>query len=392
MPETLSQALTIALGRAFSWKPSAIGVAGPWSLTGDTPPGLTLSTTTGELSGTPTAAGTSAFVIANEGGDVTATLTLTVGAEAGDDEDVSIPLDFDLDTGLVTRPGEQEPATLYLGKIGDKLPVAIGFVRQGALKKITPTKLRIGVKEFEPERLIGLNGEGTDFDLVETAAGFRARTVIEFFRTDLGRLGQEYEGDFVSGTEVPAEIELSTLATLSTLPPEDTPAPELVSASVSVTNPSSVMTDTDNLVFSLPGGAGTYRFSAVFAHATYGVEFEWVDTVVDDGSGNFSVPNPTYLPRGKIRVDHGGGEWIEFHCRRVSVTAGSSQITLVMTSWYIGWKASWPTISGTLQVTAEMIAAPPTGVSPYDVDPGSFRRSSQSFRLRIERDLQPETE
>lgn len=394
MPETLHHSLTIALGREFAWRPTALGVSGPWESTGDLPGGLSLSATTGELSGVPTAAGDFSFSIANEGGDVTVTFSLTVGTDPGDDEDVSVPLDFDLDYGIVTRPGQKEPARIFLGKIGDKRPVAIGFHRAGALKKVTPTSLKIGVKEFEPERLYPLNGDGSGFELVETASGFRVKTVIEYLRADLARLGRDYEGDFVSGTVVPCEIELTTNATLNTLPPASTPLPVVVTATVNLTSHSGVMHDTDNLVFALPAGAGTYRFSANFVHATFGKEWSWVDTVVDDGAGNLSVPNPVYLPgrlESRVRVDYPSeGGWIETMIQRSTVTGGAGQITLQMVSSYTGYRTSFPTITGPLQVTAEMIAAPPVGVSPYDSSPGQFRVSSRSFELIIERDLQPE--
>lgn len=383
MSEALNQNLTVPVNRAFAWSP-ATSTPQPWSNTGTLPPGLSLDSDTGRLTGTPSLAGTYSFSISNNDDSVVVDFLMEVGSTGVKDEDVSIHLDFDLDTGLITRPGEDEPATLYLGKIGDRLPLAFGFKRGSSpLVQVSPTSLKVGAKEFEPEQLFALNGDGDEFDFVEYDNGPRVRTVIKFDRTELARLGTDYEGDFVSGTEVPAEVELRTPATVNTLPEGEDPVIEQGNFAVSHSDEYDLQAD--DVVLSI-GSAGTYRMKlrSDMSDSGFNFEREWTWTVVDDGSGNLSVPNPGFNHR---TVQYTGivGQ-LQFNMYYLGVTGGSGQITAEIGHHFGGYKDPFGTITGNLYLTAEKIANPPDD-DPYISDPGVFIRSSQSFRLRIERDL-----
>lgn len=388
MPDSITQSLTIPANREFSWKPSTVGVTGPWSLTGDDVPGLTLNTASGEFSGTPTTAGDYAFVIANEGGDVSASFILTIEDLAGGVSDISVPLDFDLDTGLVTRPGEKTAAVVFLGKFGDRLPVSVGFVRGGVLKDITPSKLKIGCKEFEPERLYSLNGDGTSISRVVSGDSWRTRAIIEFTRSELARLGTDYEGDFVSGVDVPAEIEIEVPETQNDVP-DEWGGDGAVHADVTIIYSSGgSTTPLESFAFPLPG-AGTYTVTVGWAADTAIYSFSgWPIVVVVSGTlgslviesiSNGGPREATYNPSMHLRQGFNLDDY------RID---GGTDLVIDLQSWISprdATGAAGGTIVGDLTLT---VAA--SGVGEYDVP--VFRRTSQSFALRIERDLQPEVE
>ncbi len=91
-----------AVNSAYSFTFSAGGGSGSytWSISGSVPPGLSLNPSSGVLSGTPTAVGTSGFVIAvRDGSGITrGSFALTINAG------LSISSASPLATGEVSRP------------------------------------------------------------------------------------------------------------------------------------------------------------------------------------------------------------------------------------------------------------------------------------------------
>ena len=147
-------------GEYFAYQPAATNSPTSWSATG-LPPGMTINPTTGLIQGAPTIQGVyDVTLIASNASGPSAPLVVPVGVEAVPYEtDASIEIDFDLDTGLVTRTrgsGGSKDAVIF-GKRGDKFVVAVGLIKDGVLMDIPVVALCIGVKEFEPDPLIILN-------------------------------------------------------------------------------------------------------------------------------------------------------------------------------------------------------------------------------------------
>lgn len=147
-------------GEYFAFQPAATNSPTSWSATG-LPPGMTINATTGLIQGAPTVQGVyDVTLIASNALGPSAPLVVPVGVESVPYEtDASIELDFDLDTGIVTRTrgGSASKDAVLFGKRGDKFVVAVGLIKEGVLMDIPVVALAIGVKEFEPDPLVVLN-------------------------------------------------------------------------------------------------------------------------------------------------------------------------------------------------------------------------------------------
>lgn len=118
---------------------TAVASGGPvtqWQADG-LPPGITLNSSTGRISGVPTTPGV--YVVKLKAGDASdvwsAPLEFPIGVESLPFEaDGAIRVDVDLQTGRVFSPDHAD-VPIY-AKAGDKILVAIGFSDKGILQEI----------------------------------------------------------------------------------------------------------------------------------------------------------------------------------------------------------------------------------------------------------------
>lgn len=157
---TTTSILALVKGRAFTFQPAATNTPTSWAIiAGALPSGLTLSSTTGRISGVPEAEGVFvADLRATNGSGNSTSLSLAFGVEIIPFEsDSALQIDIDLATGFVTNPRSSEDVPLYL-KSADRVVLSVGFTRDGILQDIPGlAMINVGLKEFEPEALVLLN-------------------------------------------------------------------------------------------------------------------------------------------------------------------------------------------------------------------------------------------
>ncbi len=140
---------------------------------------------------------------------------------------LEVPIDFDLITGKVSIPGlALGPAVLQENlatqgdeaagvpeskavlpvKLGDRFPMAVGFMKELASQGAVLKELNVAVKEYDTEKAFALN-TGTDMVEVSGDTGPRYRTIISLDRAKLKNVVASYAN--IAGTYVPmlAEIE-----------------------------------------------------------------------------------------------------------------------------------------------------------------------------------------
>lgn len=120
-----------------------------WSATG-TPAGLSFNTSTGKLTGTPSAAGLSTMIVtATNATGASPAVSFPVLINASSATDVGqIDLNLDLDTGVVWNPHQTSNDFPGLfAKEGDQISVALGFVRRGELQKMDVTGVQVWLRD-----------------------------------------------------------------------------------------------------------------------------------------------------------------------------------------------------------------------------------------------------
>lgn len=152
--------LALVKGQAFVFQPAAANTPTSWARSaGAFPTGITLNTTTGRISGTPTEEGVFvASITATNGTGSSPALELAFGVEILPFEgDTALQVDFDLATGIVTNPRSAEDVAIFL-KSGDRAVLSIGFTRDGVLQELPGlAMITLGVKDVEDNPLILLN-------------------------------------------------------------------------------------------------------------------------------------------------------------------------------------------------------------------------------------------
>ncbi len=120
-----------------------------WALTGTLPAGLSFDTGTGEISGTPTELATTSVRISAAcafGASPEIEFPIHIYDASAATEEGDTLLDFDLADGLLTSP---ESLQNLFAQHGDKFPLAVGFTRGGALRRIDVTGIAVRVMEDE---------------------------------------------------------------------------------------------------------------------------------------------------------------------------------------------------------------------------------------------------
>lgn len=223
--------LSIREGGAFTFSPAATGSPTSWAASG-LPSGLSINTSTGEITGTVTAtSGIYHVTLSATNIDGTDEIILVIPvfvASTSIEDDITIEINFDLITGkvIVVGMGEADfsPPTVtkreeglrraaMLIKEGDRFPVSVGFTRDGILQDLDIETLRLKCKEFEPDASVGLF-EGS-FTKVGAGRLTRYTTVMNVKENLLAGILSNYEEDFGTYFDALAEIEFSILVSSS---------------------------------------------------------------------------------------------------------------------------------------------------------------------------------
>jgi len=179
-------------GEAFTFQLAAFNVPATW--TGlYLPPGLTINNQ-GLITGTPTTPGLYQVAIRanNADGLDQIFVLITVLAEEIDEEHMGewndLVLDFDLTTRQLAIHGkgaavDGDGAGLFPMAEGDAMNLLVGFYRDGVLRDVNPNgehiSVKLALKEFEPERLLTLEGGSPEKVVVGDSVRYRINAYLD---------------------------------------------------------------------------------------------------------------------------------------------------------------------------------------------------------------------
>jgi len=155
-----SSILAAVVDQQISFQPRASYTPTSWALTsGGLPSGLTLNTTSGKVSGTPTEAGVFEFgLVATNGTGASAEVVFSMGVERiAFVSDASIELDFDLSTRHVSNPRDATIYPLFI-KSNDVMTISVGCTKAGVLQDLPISMITLFLREYgEDGAAIALN-------------------------------------------------------------------------------------------------------------------------------------------------------------------------------------------------------------------------------------------
>ena len=218
-------------GRPQEWQPYATNNPTSWSATG-LPSGVSISSSTGLISGTPTSRGVAiaSIVATNGSGDsVPLLVPFSVRGGAGLSQDpadqLALLMDFDLTTNEVTIPGIDPPAAIGVEELaeetattrikrelmrvksGEYFPILVGFTRNGVLQDINANRIELSARENEPEDSYEITKSATDVTKVGSGEDTRFRTSLFIPETLLESVFSNFEDD--NGTQAGLLAEVS---------------------------------------------------------------------------------------------------------------------------------------------------------------------------------------
>lgn len=198
------------IGIPWSYNLVATNTPTSWAVSG-LRNGLSVDTSTGLISGTPTAAGhLNCRAVATNGSGDSAPMDFVIiipgtGAYDGPGVLVDVELsDMSVRTGIVLAAGKDQAAPILYGVTGNTIQLAVGFVRNGALVPCSIASLDLRLKEFEPDpRLLITTG---DFDPIDTVNGPRYLMQVDLTSSMLLNVESNYEDDNETAYDALARI------------------------------------------------------------------------------------------------------------------------------------------------------------------------------------------
>ena len=219
------------VGVPFTYQPAALNTPTSWTAL-YLPTGLTISSSTGAITGTPTTEGFWQTILQATNADGSDRIVLLMPVLPAVNLNDAIPgmggpfdilLDYELTTNEVTIPGVPEPADdapLFYAPRGTNRFLLVGVKYYGVLQDLNPAaeaiSIRLGMKELEPERLLEVTTAATTKVAAMPDDQQRYRIPFRVNPANWGVLG-DYESDAATIISALAELQVSvgTVATLS---------------------------------------------------------------------------------------------------------------------------------------------------------------------------------
>jgi hypothetical protein len=182
-------------GRFNAYQPAATDSPTSWAAVG-LPAGVTISTTTGLIQGTPTVAGVfNVKLTATNAAGTSQPVFMAMGIESNLLENgAGIEVNIELETGFVHGVYPTSKQWAMYAKSGDTLPIFVGFTKGGVLQSLPLALLRFGLKEFESETLVPLN-DGAEFEQLGSFETTRYRLLADFDDPAVAAWLANYETD-----------------------------------------------------------------------------------------------------------------------------------------------------------------------------------------------------
>lgn len=224
----ITSIIAYGVGVYFDFQPAATNTPTSWVITG-LPTGMVYHATTGLCEGAPTTPGIYdvTFVASNASGASAAVIAPMVVGRGYGLQDPVILLDYNLETAAISAPNLtiKDGDPVIYGKTGDKLLIALGFVRDGFLVPQTIEQVKLALKEFEPESLIDLSNGS--FRIVWTEDGPRYIFLVDLTSSaapSLISVESGYEDDAGTQLDMVCQIRVNFLALVLTgQPPSSLP-------------------------------------------------------------------------------------------------------------------------------------------------------------------------
>ena len=227
----ITSIIAYGVGVYFDFQPAASNSPTSWVITG-LPSGMTYNNVTGLCEGAPLNLGIYdvTFIAHNASGDSAPLVAPMIVARGPGIQDPVILLDYDLETALVTASSSSSSSAessssssspVIFGKTGDKLLIALGFVRDGSLVPQTVEMIKLALKEFEPENLVDLS-DGS-FRIVWTDDGPRYIFLVDLSpdaAPSILLVESGYEDDAGTQVDMVCEIRVTFLAQVLTGQPQ----------------------------------------------------------------------------------------------------------------------------------------------------------------------------
>jgi len=208
---TITSVLGFAEREFWTYQP-AVTQGAPitsWSWSG-LPPGVTFNASTGAISGPATATGVYLATVTATNGSGSASLVIPIGIfRAGWQQDGAIPVNVDLNTGLVTplREGFVEGSPVLYGKRQSTMVIDVGFTQDGGrtLIPLYPASVWIGLKQRDDESTTLCQSNGV-FQTLGNYQSTRYRILLYLSGNALSDALLDNEEDNVTLLDAIAEI------------------------------------------------------------------------------------------------------------------------------------------------------------------------------------------
>lgn len=375
------EAVALTLGAPYSHRYFAPGATG-WVATG-LPVGLSIDST-GTISGVPTEVGETLAIITPSNGDgdgESLQVSYGVSATIPEADSLAVPLDFDLETGELRWPGKKsESDELFLGTVGDLLPIDLGLMRSSRRCTIDLSALEIGLKEYVDETLFSLSPDPADILAIGLGQTRRYRSMVSLASDELRGIVSDYTSQDGKRAYFAAVAEIQIEA-LQLPPPAENPASTTVDFEITQAG----LGGRDQKTASLPiASPGAYTLLVSVAESGFTTMSFTVNVVIGQSGPSLVVASATgEVGVSNISAGHapdGGGR--NLAC---VLDGGFGAVSCVGNTIEVKLYAYYNPGSGTLTPSATLTLTPLAG------DGGSegsaiFRRTTRPFNIRVELD------
>lgn len=201
----------LRVGQAFDFSLAlAVGSesATGWAVLDNLPTGLSINTTTGRVTGTPTVAGvTDVRFVATNGSGTSTAVTVAFGVEPLPYVSAGVmEIDGDIDTGVVWNSQITNGGAPLWGTFGDKKVMSLGLKKQGILQDLNVYAINVSLRH-DDDSVPFLITTGA---WAKTGAGDNTRynVLLDLTKTKIAEFMSDWEAASTKGGFVWCEIEV----------------------------------------------------------------------------------------------------------------------------------------------------------------------------------------